>query len=177
MKNENGITLFVLVITIIIIIILSGIAIKSGTTLLQASNASQYVTIMKLVKTRSQSVMEEISFSKNEKWDNLLISDGMPAFSNSNQELYLEMNKKYADPPSPQESPYQFSIWTKDILKENGIDNSILDKDTVFFVVFNKNTMKTEDVFLEKGIVVDGIKYFSLNDLEKVVVNDSIEDE
>lgn len=61
-KNENGITLVVLTITIIVLIILAGITVYNGKDSIQKANLEGLKTNMLLIETKAREYVENASF-------------------------------------------------------------------------------------------------------------------
>ena len=61
-KNENGITLVVLTITIIILLILAGITVYTGKDSIQKANLEELKTNMLLIQTKAREYVENASF-------------------------------------------------------------------------------------------------------------------
>ena len=61
-KNENGITLVVLTITIIVLIILAGITVYNGKDSIQKANLEGLKTNMLLIETKAREFVENASF-------------------------------------------------------------------------------------------------------------------
>ena len=60
MKSENGITLISLAITIMIIIILAGVAIYTGKSAIDSSQVAKFTADMKLIQSQVNTIYEEI---------------------------------------------------------------------------------------------------------------------
>ena len=61
-NNQNGITLVVLIITIIVLLILAGITIHIGTESIQKANLEELKTNMLLIETKAREFVENASF-------------------------------------------------------------------------------------------------------------------
>ena len=62
MKNNNGITMITLVITIIILLILAGVSIGTGNNIIKQSNLENIKTNMLLIKVKAKEYVENANF-------------------------------------------------------------------------------------------------------------------
>lgn len=62
MKNQKGVTMTMLAITIIVLTILAGITISSSTTLIKSSKIRNYITILSLTKVEAEKIYENYEF-------------------------------------------------------------------------------------------------------------------
>lgn len=66
MKNNKGITLTTLIITIVVMTILSGITITGGYNVIKKAKLESIKTNMLLLQAQTKTVLEEYNFSKDE---------------------------------------------------------------------------------------------------------------
>lgn len=66
MKNNNGITLTTLIITIIVLIILAGVTITIGYDVVEKAKLENIKTNMLLIQAQTKTALEEYNFSKDE---------------------------------------------------------------------------------------------------------------
>lgn len=66
-RNDKGITMLVLVITIVILVILTGVSINTGYSVLRDIRVGRIVSNMVLVKAKVETIYEEYQFSGDEK--------------------------------------------------------------------------------------------------------------
>ena len=69
MRNNKGITIIVLVITIIVLLILSGISIKTGNNIIKQSSLENIKTNMLLVKIKAKEYVENANFKLGTAFD------------------------------------------------------------------------------------------------------------
>ena len=166
MKNNKGITLVALIITIIVMSILIGITVSSGGGLLQKSKMTDYIGYMKLVKARADVVLED------EFFDGTLSSDTLNSSDKYYNYVDNVINSKGYD-----NSKYIIKKWGKSVIGSQGIDSDILDEgdasdpndDEYFVVVFDTEKGETVDVLYSTGCAIETQRYYSLNDCEIAV--------
>ena len=66
-RNDKGITMLVLVITIVILVILTGVSINTGYSVLRDIRVGRIISNMVLVKAKVETIYEEYQFSGDEK--------------------------------------------------------------------------------------------------------------
>lgn len=165
MKNNKGITLVALIITIITMSILIGITVSSGGDLLQKSKMSDYIGYMKLVKARADVVLEDDWFE----------GDVLTGVSlSSSDAYYAQVSNVITKKGYDNTSKYEIKKWNGSIIASQGIDKSILGNDDEYFVVvFDKEKGETVDVLYSTGCAIDTNRYYSLNDCELAINSDS----
>ena len=78
MKNNKGVTLVALIVTILVMGVILGISITGASEVLTKSKATEYIGYMKLVKARADVVFEDELFNTS----NTSISTGSSMYSN-----------------------------------------------------------------------------------------------
>ena len=68
-KKENGITLITLVVTIVVMLILAGITVKSGKSAIKNANLEEMKTNMLLIQTKAKEYVENANFDLGVKPD------------------------------------------------------------------------------------------------------------
>ena len=191
MKENKGISLVPLIILIIIMLILLGISAKVSRDILEKSKAEKLLVYMQLIEARASAYYEEIDFEIGEKsLESYLMDIGEEIIKPDKELLKMEPKLDYYD----MQDYCIFIKWDKEKLKEQGIDNSFLEKDDEYFVVsylikedsyhFDANgqyvgNMKyfVKDVYYSKGIYLnenkneDGSKklIYSMSDLKQEI--------
>ncbi|MGN1299685.1 MAG: hypothetical protein ACI4UE_06875 [Candidatus Scatovivens sp.] len=160
MKNERGVTLVALVITIIVMVIIIGITVSTGGDLLQKSKMTDYIGYMELVKARADDVLEEDMFNER------LNPDGTSSLDvNVNNTI---TNKGYND-----NNRFIIKVWYADKISNEGIDKSILGNNQCFVIVFDKTKGETVDVLYSAGCKIEARRYYALSDM-KIAINGKI---
>ena len=154
-KNNKGITLSALVVTVIVIILLAGITITTSDLVVKKTRSKNMYSNMYLIKGKVETIYEDYTFDNDES---------------------VLVGKEHIDADSLEATPYGNGItrgeednfwytWDKDTLKALGFDPHMIssDSDDVFFIV----NYATGEVIYSKGFD-DGtgeIKY-KLSDLK-----------
>lgn len=168
MKNNKGITLIALIVTIVVMMVIIGISVTGGGDTLQKSKMTEYIGYMKLVKARADVVLED------EMFENGSITE--EALSNENK-YYNDINNIIELKGYNNTSKYGIKIWKKDVIASQGIDSRILNEgntteqndDDYFVVVFDKEEYQTADVLYSNGCKINSETYYSLNDCELAI--------
>lgn len=145
MKN-NGITLIVLTITVIIMLILGGVIIISTKDIAKTSNATKVYTVMQLVKARAETVIEDKIFDK-EDLEEITISNENYLINSEDEIVYIK--------------------WGKDEIAYQGIDNSILQDGEYFIIAYNKDEMQVEDIIYTAGCQMEENIVYKMSEIKE----------
>ena len=164
-KSQKGVTLIALVVTIIVLLIIAGISIYSGTDSLNKANLEELKTNMLLIKAKAREYVEEANFKIGKDIDN------QDAINVIKEEVY-EINGKLkkatdvgitnVDQSIPIEECYVVTNGEDGALKYWGLDKIITTENEKYLLKFDEKNI-TVEIYNTKGY--DG-KY-SLTDLEK----------
>lgn len=144
LKNEKGITIIALIITIILMLILVGVTVKVGTKEISKAKLEDIKTEMISIKTRAKIVKDKYDFKDI---DNLVGTKLLEATDYNTEAIGV-----------PDESKENCYIWTQEDLNSQELSSIKVDKDK-FYVVYYGDDI---EIYYSKG--VDG-KY-SLTDLQ-----------
>ena len=144
LKNEKGITIIALIITIILMLILVGVTVKGGTKEISKAKLEDIKTEMISIKTRAEIVKDKYDFKDI---DNLVGTKLSEATDYNTEAIVI-----------PDESKENCYIWTQEDLNSQELSSIKVDKDK-FYVVYYVDDI---EIYYSKG--VDG-KY-SLTDLQ-----------
>lgn len=144
LKNEKGITIIALIITIILMLILVGVTVKVGTKEISKAKLEDIKTEMISIKTRAEIVKDKYDFKDI---DNLVGTKLSEATDYNTEAVVI-----------PDESKENCYIWTQEDLNSQELSSIKVDKDK-FYVVYYGDDI---EIYYSKG--VDG-KY-SLTDLQ-----------
>lgn len=154
-KNEKGITLLVLVITIIVLLILAGVGITQVGDILEQVNKETICTDMLLIQAKAKVLNEKANFNKDEtmlKGQKLSDMVGNEQINNlKSQGIISETEEQYA----------KYYVWDKQVIDELqlGLENM---KDGEFYIV----NYATEEVIYPEGYKhTDGNTYHKLSEL------------
>lgn len=163
-KNKNrGITLASLVITIIVLLIIAGISVYSGTDIIKRAKLEELKTNMLLIETKAKECVENANF-KLGKTDNLGDTEKTTRINEAKKELKgIEITE--ADNINIELNDYNYYYkLTEDNLKDMGLSNiKLSDTDELYIVKYDIQNAKVE-VYNTKGY--EG-KY-SLTDIEQI---------
>ena len=151
MKENKGITLLALMVSIIIIIIILGIAVNSGNNTLKKSKMGNMISAMELIKVRAEDYYEEISFEEgNKDFETYLMMMKNEKFIKKDAELEkIVLDKTFI------ENNY-FIKWDTIKLKEQGIDSTIIDTEEDFFIIaYNYDNREVQNVYYSRGFKLD----------------------
>ena len=145
MKKENGITLVMLIITIIIMLILTGITFYTGSNLLKKTRLQTIMTNMLLIEAKAQTIKDRVEFTKNEG------------------ELYGTLVEE------PNDSEIASGVtegkwykWDQNTFNLTGLTG--IDSDMVYYV--NYETM--EVIYRDGYTYSDGNIYYKLSDIKNL---------
>lgn len=171
LNNKSGITLIALIITIIVILILAGISVKEGTSLIKKAKIESIMTNMITIKANAKGYAEEINA---EIWD---LSEEEKA--NKRTELFESKYKMTALDSGTIESKVDSSIKengcvaysiTKDTLEDMGMsDLANQTENGEFVVVYNKNDFSKLEIVYPSGIPYEKSTYWTLSELQNKI--------
>ncbi len=143
MKKTNGITMISLTITIIILLIISGIAIYSGKETINKAKLEELRTNMLLIQAKAKEYVEEANFK-------IGISPEEGKKETVRNSVYLEKAQltkaselQEVELPSGLEATECY-VLTEDTLKEWGLDKIKLSNNEYYLVKFDEENEKVE---------------------------------
>lgn len=183
LKNEKGITMITLVITIIILIIISGISIMGGKDLINTSKVETIETNMLTIKAKAKEYMENVD-SKNwesndsnedENYAGLSTKEGKnrKELTGDKYELTLIEDKtKYINYSNWYKEGYTYYELDEDALYKMELLN-IYEEGKVYIIRYPLEdgdiTGLEMDIIYANGIKFKGITHYNLSELEKVL--------
>ena len=160
-KNNKGITLIALTITIIILLILASITIYSGKESIKKAQLESLKTNMLLIKAKAKEYVEQASFKHgvnkseiSEEAKNELKGKEANASDYSKQNITINGG----------EILYKL---TSDNLKEMGLKDVKLGSNEEYLVKYNIKDV-TVEVYNTSGYENNGTTVYSLSELEKI---------
>lgn len=160
-KNNKGITLIALTITIIILLILASITIYSGKESIKKAQLESLKTNMLLIKAKAKEYVEQASFKNgvnkseiSEEAKNELKGKEANASDYSKQNITINGG----------EILYKL---TSDNLKEMGLKDVKLGSNEEYLVKYNIKDV-TVEVYNTSGYENNGTTVYSLSELEKI---------
>ena len=164
-NNKNGVTLTILVITIIVMLILFGITFTTATDLLKNSQKNKMKTMLYMVQSRAEILLDDFSFDNDNGAGNVnstaltnetnLAELGGTASSESDLSGVGYLN----------ETSCVYRTWNETTLLNQGIDTkNLAEGDTI--VIKYDMTNQEVDVASTKGFNEEGASLHSLEDFE-----------
>lgn len=151
-KNQKGVTLSALVITIIVLAILVGVTVGATTNLMSDSKIKTYITNMLLVQAKAESLYEKYQFEGTD------LGTGNEYMGTKESITNME---KYNISPDSTTDEFWYK-WTQDTLSKNGLDPEMLESSSESYFV---NYESGEVVYSEGFVDTDGLRYFSLTEM------------
>jgi type II secretory pathway pseudopilin PulG len=165
MKNENGITLVALVVTIIVIIILASVTTYSGIESYKYMKQENFVAKMKVIQEKVDLIKSEYTNWSGYVYYDTATEDGANAYKTNLSQYLKEIygietkvsssDTTWIELDSTENIDDYFYISTDDIKDLLGLDGF---EDSKFELAIN---FKTRKVFEKKGITIDGTTYHS----------------
>ena len=171
LKENKGITLTALVVSIIVIMILAGISITQGSNLIKTTKVENYVTNMITMRAKVKIYGEEINA---ETWDAenkseeraKLYEEKYGMTKSSNQ---TELESKVDEKVNKGNGIECYNI-TKETLKKMGLDDITQDmNDGDYVVAFDAGDYKNLDIIYTPGIEYEKVTYYTLSKLQEKV--------
>lgn len=169
LKNEKGVTIIALVVTVIVIFILAGISLTQGTKLIKKAKSESFVTNMITIRAKSKVYAEEVNAKTWGKNDNgvtrsNLFSDNynMTKVENLSQEQIAALDEEVT-----KDGSYESYSLTEQALEKMGLED--VKEDTNYIVVYNSGDYTKLDVIYKTGITYNETKYYTLSTLQKAM--------
>lgn len=152
-KNQKGITIVSLVITIIILLIIGGVSVTVGTSVIKQATITNINTNMMLIQAKTKTIAEQAKFNNNQ--DNYKGTVLSEVSGNKKVNKILEAGII--------EDASKYYLLSKDDLVSMGLEK--IDIEDGYIVNY-----ETEEIIYVKGYENDGITYHKLTDMKNVVV-------
>lgn len=133
-KNNKGITLTILAVTIIIIIIIAGITIKMSDYFIKDTKNKSQITNMQLIKGKIETIYEDYEFNKNE-----VLLKGTPKAYQSLQEYGINSNSDINN--------YWYELNKTNLVNDLGFDKRMFLDNETYIVNY-----KTAEVINPNGV-------------------------
>ncbi len=173
MKDNKGITLIALVITIIVLLILAGITINTGMESIKKANLEGLKTNMLLIETKAKEYVENASFKLGvnpntdtmyEKAKENLVGDDKGAVVNSDDEIVSDLlNMGITQEDINRGKVYKL---TTQNLEKMGINNVQSNNDEGWYVIVYNIEDTSAEIYYTNGYQGK----YSLTDIEKIEI-------
>ena len=152
-KNENGVTLIALTVTIVVLLIIAGIAVFSGKDTIKKANLESIKTNMMLIEAKARKCVEEVNFKlgpKEEKKDEIesirgnVYEDGTE--DGAKLKKISELISEKSDVVIPSQIPQDETVYwvTPETLEKWGLDKIELKEGEVYLIKFDETAVKVE---------------------------------
>lgn len=173
MKNNKGITMIALVITIVLLLILAGISMQSGSDIIKKSELENIKTNMLLIKVKGKEYVESANFNLGTKIETVTAEEKTKRIEKAKAELKGEditnNMSEYENIITKESSEFVFyyKLSTQN-LADIGITNVISDEENGWYIIkYDIKNLKVE-IYNTKGFENEETKYYSLNELENI---------
>ena len=165
-KNNKGVTLTILVITIIVMFVLFGITYSSATDLLKNTQRNKMRTMLYMVQSRAQILLNEYLFENDGELASVDDTKIQSFLKGSVCKNVSEFNSVgFPDTTIPGKDTMIYCSWNETTLKEQGIDtNNLTNGDTIIIQYDIKN--ETVEVASSKGFTSDGVTIHKLEEFK-----------
>ena len=154
-KSEKGITLLVLVITIIVLLILAGVGITQVGDILEQVNKETICTDMLLIQAKAKVLNEKSNFNKDET---ILKGQKLSEIAGNTEIVALKTNGIISE---SEENYNKYYVWNKQVIEELQLGLEDMEDTQIYIVNY-----ATDEVIYPQGYEhVDGNKYYKLSDL------------
>ncbi len=172
LKNNKGITLTTLVITIIILLILSSITVFGGMSLIKRANVESLKTNMLLIQAEAKAIAEEVNFRENalntEDQDNETKINAIRAelLEGQTQVSTDATIKNKMNFLGTEEDLSNYYALTQEALQNMHVDTKVPEGE-YYVVEYNFESLDVK-VYYTKGYNYKGTTYHALSDLEEI---------
>lgn len=175
MKNNKGITIVSLTITIGILLILAGISIGTGGKVIKQSELENLKTNMLLIKVKGKEYVENANFklgtgTEEEKKEHIEQAKGELVGEEIKEGNIFEGNANISTENIVTDNTnyiYYYKLTTKQ-LEDIGISNiNSGEKDEWYIIKYDVKNIEVE-IYNTKGFENEKIKYYSLKELENL---------
>lgn len=180
MKENKGITIVTLVITIIVLLILAGVSIGTGNKVIKSSELENVKTNMLLIKAKGKEYVENANFKLGTNFENAtdketriktakaelekgeeITKDNVSMFSqyiNISEEQLTTDNLNYR---------YYYKLETPNLI-EMGLSNVKSDEKSGWYIIKYDIKNVEVEVYNTAGFENEGSKYYSLTDIQNI---------
>lgn len=179
MEKNKGITMIVLVITIALLLILAGISIEGGSSIIKRANLENLKTDMLLIKVKGKEYVENANFNLGTSFDKLTDENEKSKriemaksklkgteIQNSSDLSKFGITSEQFEQEKNNLSLY-YALSTSD-LEEIGMTD--VSSEGQYIIKYNVKDM-TIEIYNTQGFENDGKTYYSLGELENLEIN------
>lgn len=173
MKNDKGITMVVLVLTIIILLILAGISIGTWNNVIEESNLENIKTNMLLIEVKAKELAQNANFNLGTSYDSIVDETQK---NERLQQAKLQLKGEIIEninefniglEKGTDELEIYYKLSTEDI-NNMGITNIKSDSKNGWYIVkYNIRNIEVE-IYNTKGFEAENKIYYSLTDIQNL---------
>lgn len=175
MEKNKGITMITLVVTIVLLLILSGITIGTGGNIIKQSELENLKTNMLLIKVKGKEYVENANFKLGTKIETVSEEERNKRIETAKSELKGEditsNISEYENIINKEESQYIFYYkLNNQNLTDMGLTNVKSDEENGWFIIKYDLQNIVIEVYNTKGFENEENSYYSLNELENIIL-------
>lgn len=175
MEKNKGITMITLVVTIVILLILTGITIGTGGNIIKQSELENLETNMLLIKVKGKEYVENANFKLGTKIETVSEEERNKRIETAKSELKGEditsNISEYENIINKEESQYIFYYkLNNENLTEMGLTNVQSDERNGWFIIKYDIQNIVIEVYNTKGFENEEDSYYSLNELQNIIL-------
>ncbi len=160
LKKNKGITMIVLVMTILLLIILTGVSVNTGYSVVKDIKIGRIISDMSLVKAKTETIYEQWQFSGNDA--DLVGQEVTIDFLSAEEIELIEQNAGNSD-----FTTWKWYQWDVSTLQTQGLDPTLLSGEEYFYVNYEHS-----EILYSKGTSYKkGTKYYSMTGLNDLYQN------
>lgn len=160
MKENKGITIIALIITVIVMLILVSVTTKIGTGQIEKTKLEDLKATMLLIKGRAQIAIDKENFGEDYNKDGMVkLTDEVALPEEIANNYDLTKLKTTLDKLADKTNLY---IWEQTAMDNNNIDVTITN--TEFYVI----DYNTREVYYSQGYKSGETTYYSLTDIQNI---------
>ena len=178
MKENKGITMVVLVITIVVLLILAGISIGTGNNIIKSSRLENLKTNMLLIKVKAKEYVENANFKLGTNFESA--TDKETRITNAKAELKgeeitdssifsdgINISQEQLEDDKLKNYTYYYKLDTNN-LADMGLSKVESDATNGWYIIkYDIKNLEIE-IYNTVGFENDGSKYYSLTELQNV---------
>lgn len=176
MKNNKGITMVALVITIIMILIITGISIGTGSNVIKQTQLENLKTDMLLIKVKGKEYVENANFNLGTKFSEATEQEKTARIEKAKAELKGTEMQEISIPgqninisEDNTKNIYYYKLTTEE-LAEIGLSNLKSDNKNGWYIIKYDVANEEVEIYNTKGFEVENKKYYSLNEIEDLSI-------
>lgn len=183
LNDDKGITMIALIVTIIVLMIIAGISITGGRSLINISNAESIETNMLTIKAKAKEYIENVD-SKNwaskdsnsdEKYNGFSTKEGKnrkELTGDKYQLTLIEDKTLYSNYSNWYEDGYTYYALGKQALDKMDLSD-LYEEERTYIIRYPLEDGDTKnldmDIIYANGVLYRDVTYFNLSELEKVL--------